>query len=69
MLSRLQLGCLDVKFKYQWKVVKTYTRKTVHVDEFEIGTPKKGKQGRSKTKSKIKIVLAVEIWGNKLGRA
>jgi hypothetical protein len=42
---------------------------TVHVDEFEIGTPKKGEQGKSKSKSKIRIVLAVEIRGNKSGRA
>lgn len=43
--------------------------KTVHVDEFEIGTPQKGEQGRSKSKSKIRIVLAIEIRGNKSGRA
>jgi transposase-like protein len=39
------------------------------VDEFEIGTPKKGEQGRRKSKSKIRIELAVEIRGNKSGRA
>lgn len=33
----------------------------VHVDEFEIGTPEKGKQGRSKTDKKIRLVLATEI--------
>ena len=43
--------------------------KTVHVDEFEIDTPKKGEQGRSNSKSKIRIVLAVEIRGNKPGIA
>ena len=41
----------------------------VHVDEFEIGTPKKGEQGRSKSESKIRIVIAVEIRGEKAGRA
>ena len=41
----------------------------VHVDEFEIGTPKKGEQGRSKSASKIRIVIAVEIRGEKAGRA
>ena len=41
--------------------------KTVHVDEF--GTRKKGEQGRSKSQSKIRIVLAIEIRGNKSGRA
>ena len=43
--------------------------KTVHVDEFEIGTSQKGKPGRSKSESKIRIVLAVEVRGNKSGRA
>lgn len=33
----------------------------VHVDEFEIGTPKKGKQGRAQTDEKVRIVIAVEI--------
>ena len=41
----------------------------VHVDEFEIGTPKKGEQGRSKSESKIRVVIAVEIRGDKAGRA
>lgn len=40
----------------------------VHVDEFEIGTPKKGEQGRSKSESKIRIVLAVEYRAGKCGR-
>lgn len=43
--------------------------KTVHVDEFEIGTSQKGEPGRSKSESKIRIVLAVEVRGNKPGRA
>jgi len=33
----------------------------VHVDEFEIGTPEKGKQGRSKTDKKVRLVVATEI--------
>ena len=41
----------------------------VHVDEFEIGTPKKGEQGRSKSESKIRVVIALEIRGDKAGRA
>lgn len=36
----------------------------VHVDEFEIGTPKEGEQGRSATESKSRVVMAVEILGN-----
>ncbi|MFT4535005.1 MAG: hypothetical protein ACJA1A_001410 [Saprospiraceae bacterium] len=35
----------------------------VHVDEFEIGTPQKGEQGRSKSAKKIRVVLAVEQRG------
>jgi hypothetical protein len=31
----------------------------VHVDEFEIGTPQKGEQSRSKSKKKIRIVIAL----------
>ena len=42
--------------------------KEVHVDEFEIGTPQKGEQGRSKSESKIRIVLAIENRGGKPGR-
>lgn len=41
----------------------------VHVDEFEIGTPKKGKQGRAATDEKIRIVIAAEIRGCKVGNA
>ena len=40
----------------------------VHVDEFEIGTPQKGEQGRSKSEKKIRIVLAVEYRDGKPGR-
>lgn len=40
----------------------------VHVDEFEIGTPKKGEQGRSKSDSKLRIVIAVENRNGKSGR-
>lgn len=40
----------------------------VHVDEFEIGTPKKGEQGRSKSESKIRIVVAFEYRNGKCGR-
>lgn len=32
----------------------------VHVDEFEIGTPQKGEQGRSKSASKVRVVIAIE---------
>jgi|SRR5680860_981884 len=40
----------------------------VHVDEFEIGTPQKGEQGRSKSESKIRIVVAFEYRNGKCGR-
>lgn len=33
----------------------------VHVDEFEIGTPQKGEQGRSQSEKKSRVVIAVEI--------
>ncbi len=41
----------------------------VHVDEFEIGTPQKGEQGRSASDKKIRVVLAVEERDGKSGRA
>ncbi|MDC3220662.1 IS1595 family transposase [Flavobacteriales bacterium] len=41
----------------------------VHVDEFEIGTPQKGEQGRSKSEKKIRIVIAIENRNGKPGRA
>mgnify|MGYP006178216555 FL=1 len=34
-----------------------------------MGIPKKGEQGRSQSKTKIRIVLAVEIRGNEPSRA
>lgn len=40
----------------------------VHVDEFEIGTPKKGEQGRSKSKGKARVVIALEHRNGKSGR-
>ncbi|MBI2257496.1 MAG: IS1595 family transposase [Flavobacteriia bacterium] len=42
----------------------------VHVDEFEIGTPKTGQQGRSATENKSRVVIAVEILNDgKVGNA
>jgi len=43
--------------------------KEVHVDEFEIGTPQKGEQGRSKSEKKTRVVLAIEHRNGKSGRA
>ena len=40
----------------------------VHVDEFEIGTPQKGEQGRSKSDNKIRVVIALEYRNGKTGR-
>lgn len=40
----------------------------VHVDEFEIGTPKKGQQGRSHSEEKMRVVIAVEYRNGKAGR-
>ena len=40
----------------------------IHVDEFEIGTPQKGEQGRSKSEKKIRIVIALEYRNGKPGR-
>jgi hypothetical protein len=40
----------------------------VHVDEFEIGTPQKGEQGRSKSECKIRVVIALEYRNGKPGR-
>ncbi len=34
--------------------------KEVYVDEFEIGTPKKREQGRSKSATKIRVVITIE---------
>ena len=41
----------------------------VHVDEFEIGTPQKGEQGRSASEKKMRVVIAVEERDGKSGRA
>lgn len=40
----------------------------VHVDEFEIGTPQKGEQGRSKSEKKIRVIIALEYRNGKPGR-
>jgi len=40
----------------------------VHVDEFEIGTPQKGEQGRSKSAKKMRVVIAFEHRDGKSGR-
>ena len=40
----------------------------VHVDEFEIGTPQKGEQGRSKSDKKMRGVIAFEHREGKSGR-
>lgn len=40
----------------------------VHVDEFEIGTPKAGETGRSKSETKIRVVIAIEHRDGKAGR-
>jgi len=40
----------------------------VHVDEFEIGTPKAGEQGRSKSEGKMRVVIAFKHRDGKSGR-
>jgi transposase-like protein len=40
----------------------------VHIDEFEIGTPQKGEQGRGKSEKKIRVVIAIEYRNGKSGR-
>jgi hypothetical protein len=42
--------------------------KVVHVDEFEIGTPKKGQQGRSASTEKVRVVIAIEYRDGSAGR-
>jgi hypothetical protein len=42
--------------------------KEVHVDEFEMGTPQKGEQGRSKSEKKVRVVIAFEYLRGKTGR-
>jgi len=41
---------------------------SVHVDEFEIGTPQKGEQGRSASEKKVRVVIAFEERDGKTGR-
>jgi len=41
----------------------------VHVDEFEIGTPKEGEQGRSASDKKVRVVIAAEIREKSVGNA
>jgi len=43
-------------------------KKEVHVDEFEIGTPQKREQGRSKSEKKVRVVIALEYRNGKSGR-
>ena len=43
--------------------------KEVHVDEFEIGTPQEGEQGRSPSEKKMRVILAIEYRDGKCGRA
>jgi hypothetical protein len=38
------------------------------VDEFEISTPQKGEQGRSKSAHKTRVVIALEYRNGKAGR-
>ena len=40
----------------------------VHVDEFEIGTPQSGEQGRSRSDKKVRVVIAFEHRDGKSGR-
>lgn len=40
----------------------------VHVDEFEIGTPKQGEQGRAHSETKMRVVIAIEHRKGKSGR-
>ena len=40
----------------------------VHVAEFEIGTPQKCEQGRSKSKKKVRVIIAVEYRNGIVGR-
>ena len=66
-----QMTCWSFKQKLQ-QVMKSSLNSPltgiVHVDEFVIGGPEKGKRGRSKGLKKL-IVLAVEIVENGVGRA
>ncbi|UZR98120.1 IS1595 family transposase [Chondrinema litorale] len=40
----------------------------VHVDEFEIGTPQEGEQGRSHSYKKVRVVIAIEYREGNAGR-
>ena len=40
----------------------------VHIDEFEIGTPQKGEQGRNKSEKKVRVVIAIEYRNGESGR-
>lgn len=40
----------------------------VHVDEFVIGTPQAGEQGRSKSSKKVEVVIAFEYRDGRSGR-
>jgi hypothetical protein len=66
-----QMTCWAFKQKLQ-QVMKSSLKSpltgVVHVDEFVIGGPEKGKKGRSKGLKKL-IVLAVEILEDGVGRA
>ena len=42
--------------------------KEIHVDEFEIGTPKEGEPGRSHSEKKIRVVIALEYREGNPGR-
>lgn len=38
------------------------------MDEFEIGTPQKGEQGRSKSEKKVRVIIGVEYREGTVGR-
>ena len=43
-------------------------QEAIHVDEFEIGTPQKGQQGRSHSEEKARVVIALEYRDGEPGR-
>ena len=53
MLNRWQLGCLGVNSIINESSEKYPLEKTVHVDEFEIGTRKRGEQVKISQNQKI----------------
>lgn len=70
-LELRQMTCWTFKQKLQQVMkssLKSPLKGGVHVDEFVIGGPEKGKKGRSKGLKKL-IVLAVEIVKDGVGRA